>query len=72
MKIYANDNFKVVRMMNGFSIVDLADKVGVSKQMLGQVERRINGISPAKAKSIIEALGVEFKEVFEFVERGEK
>lgn len=72
MKIYANDNFSKVRLINGYSIAELARQTGISKQQLGQVEKGINGISPAKAKIVIELLGVQFDEVFKFLERGAK
>jgi DNA-binding XRE family transcriptional regulator len=69
MKIFANDNFKMQRIINGFTIVDLAAEVGVTKQALGQLERGANGVSPANALKITKALGVEFHDVFKFVER---
>jgi transcriptional regulator with XRE-family HTH domain len=72
VKILAKETFKNIRLLSGFSAAELARQAGVSKQQLGQVEKGINGISPSKAKAVIEVLGVNFDEVFTIAERGEK
>lgn len=69
MKIYATDNFRKTRIKKGFSLVALAEKAELSKQAIGQVERRANGISPAKAIKVIELLQTDFDNIFELVER---
>lgn len=69
MKIYAKDTFRLSRLKGGYTIKDIAEAVGVTKQMIGQIERRENGIGPANAKKLTEVLNVEFEEIFEFVER---
>lgn len=68
MKIYAKKNFKEIRMKKGYSIVGLAEKTEISKQALGQIERRINGISPENSQKIISTLNTEFDSIFELVE----
>lgn len=72
MKIYANSNFKLIRVMNGLTIKSLADRVGMTDQALGQIERGRNGISPANAKAILDELKVGFDDLFQFVERKKK
>jgi transcriptional regulator with XRE-family HTH domain len=71
MKVFAKENFREIRIRKGFSIVLLAEIVGMTKQAIGQIERRLNGVSPEKSQEILKALGVEFDEVFELVDRGE-
>jgi transcriptional regulator with XRE-family HTH domain len=71
LKIYAKMNFREVRIKKGFTIVSLSEAIGVTKQTIGQVERRVNGIGPKKATEIANILGVSFDEIFELVERGE-
>jgi DNA-binding XRE family transcriptional regulator len=69
MKIFAKGTLKLNRIMSGFTIVQLAEKVDMSAQALGQVERLKNGISPENAKKVCEVLEKEFDEVFMFVKR---
>lgn len=71
VKVYARPSFRELRIKKGFSIIMLAHKLNISRQMIAQVERRANGISPDKAKKICELLEVEFDEIFQLVERGE-
>ena len=54
----AKSNLRITRIKKGFSIVTLAEKVGVSKQAIGQLERGNNGISPENAQRILEVLDV--------------
>lgn len=70
MKIFAKENLKFVRMKAGYTAVDLAKKMNVSKSTIGQIERRVNGASPAICKEITDILGVEFDEIFEIVPYG--
>jgi transcriptional regulator with XRE-family HTH domain len=72
MKIYASEKMRLHRILQGLTIVELANKVEMSKQAVGQIERGNNGVGPANAKKIAEVLGVEFDEIFTFVERGVK
>lgn len=71
MKVLAKESFREIRIKKGFSIVLLAEVVGMTKQAIGQIERRLNGVSPEKSQEILKTLGVEFDEVFELVDRGE-
>lgn len=71
MKIYAKKGFREKRLLRGHTLVSLGLAADASKQTMGQVERRVNGIGPEKAKKVAQALHVEFEEIFEFVERGE-
>jgi transcriptional regulator with XRE-family HTH domain len=71
MKVFAKENFREIRIKKGFSIVLLAEVVGMTKQAIGQIERRLNGVSPEKSQEILKTLGVEFDDVFELVDRGE-
>lgn len=72
MKIYAREGFTKELMVRGYSIPDLAKAIGVSKQSLYYVTKNVNGVSPSTAKKIADVLGVEFDEIFVFVERKSK
>jgi len=69
MKVYAKKNFKETRIKKGFNTVGLSKEINLTKQMIAQVERRANGISPEKAVLIATVLNVGFDEIFELVER---
>lgn len=69
MKVFAKENFKSIRIKNGFSLVDLSRESGLTKQAIGQIERRSNGVSPKSAKVLTGLLNVDFDEIFELVER---
>ena len=69
MKVFAKENFKTTRIKSGFSLSGLADTLEMSKQALGQIERRSNGVAPENARRIVELFGVEFDDVFELIER---
>lgn len=71
MKVHANEKFREIRIKEGFTIGDLAEVVGMTKQAIGQIERGLNGVSPKKAKKIIDVLDVEFDDIFKLVDRGE-
>lgn len=70
MRVFAKENFKEVRMKKGYGLVKLSELIGISKQGLAQVENRTNGISPERARLVLDILEVEFDEIFELVERG--
>lgn len=67
MKVMAKSNLRITRIKKGFSTVTLAEKVGLSKQAIGQLERGNNGISPENAQRILEVLDVSFDDVFVIV-----
>lgn len=69
MKVIAKNTFREIRIKSGFSTVTLAEKIGTSKQNVGQIERRVNGIAAEKAKMVTELFGVSFDDIFELVER---
>jgi DNA-binding XRE family transcriptional regulator len=69
VKVIAKNTFREIRIKSGFSTVTLAEKIGTSKQNVGQIERRVNGIAPDKAKVVTELFGVSFDDIFELVER---
>lgn len=71
MKVFAKENFKEMRIKKGFSIVSLAEIVGMTKQAIGQIERRSNGVSPEKSQEILKVLELDFDDIFELVDRGE-
>jgi DNA-binding XRE family transcriptional regulator len=69
MKVFAKKCFREIRIKKGFTTVSLGNAIGTTKQMVGQFEKRLNGVGPDKAKKIIDVLEVEFDDVFELVER---
>lgn len=69
MKIYAKDHFKVARLMQGFSVIALAEELEMSRQAINQIEKGVHGISPAKAKQATEILNAKFGDIFKLVER---
>lgn len=71
MKIKAKNNLRKCRIIKGFTQVELAEKVELTPQMIGQLENGISGVNPSNAKKIVKVLNVEFDDVFELVERGE-
>ena len=72
MKVKATDNFKIVRLKKGFSQTELAKRVGITSQALGQIERRKIGVSPSTSSEILSHLNVKFDDIFEIVERMEE
>jgi DNA-binding XRE family transcriptional regulator len=68
VKVYAKETLRAARIKQGHTIVSLAKAIGTTKQTIGQVERRVNGIGPDKAKQITIALGVKFDDIFELVD----
>lgn len=69
MRIFVKPNLKATRLKKGYSLSTFAEAVGLTKQMIAQIERRANGISPEKSQEVLKVLGVEFDDVFELVER---
>lgn len=65
MKVMAKKSLRITRIKAGFTLEMLADKAGMTRQAISQVERKINGIMPDKAIVICNALQVEFDQVFE-------
>ncbi|PEW67204.1 transcriptional regulator [Bacillus cereus] len=49
---------------SGYSLSDLAKKVGISQSNLSNVVNGRNGVSPKNAKAIIEALNTNFDVLF--------
>ena len=70
MKIYAKNQFKLARLMQGFTVVALAKELEMSRQAVTQIENGTHGISPEKAKLATEVLNAEFGDIFKLVERG--
>lgn len=70
MKVYAKEHALVqARFRKGVSVLELASRLGVSRQAIYNIEKRRNGISPALCTEIVKVLGVEFDEVFTFEEK---
>lgn len=55
----------------GYSKKEYAQKVGVSTSTVHAVLAKVRNASPRTAKNMCDALGVNFDEVFEIVEKGE-
>lgn len=51
------------RIRQGMKCADLARKIGVTRQSIAAVERGLSP-SPDLSKKIVEALGIEFDDVF--------
>lgn len=69
MKIFAKKGTKELVMKKGYSITDLADEIGISRQGLHQCMKNQVGIKPKYATKITEILKEDFDSLFEFVER---
>lgn len=67
LSIYAKPEFIMVRLRKGYTLNRLAEIVGVTRQSMSQIERRTNGVGPENSKKILEALEVEFDDIFEII-----
>jgi len=56
-----------VRIKQGLTCADLAEKAGVARQTISQIERGVNP-GPAVAKKIVEILNIPFDDIFSIVE----
>ena len=63
MKIKANENFKNIRVLNGYSIQGLAREMKVNASVVFKIEQGKN-IRPATAKKACEALEEPFNRLF--------
>jgi transcriptional regulator with XRE-family HTH domain len=54
-------------MRKGMTLEKVAELTGYTTSAFGKIERRLNGISPGKVERVLEALQMEFDDVFEIV-----
>lgn len=70
MKVYAKENaLKQARFKKGITAIELAARVGVTRQAISNIENRKNGVSPALCMEIVRVLESEFDDLFSFEER---
>lgn len=69
MKVVAKKELRVARIKKGLTAYQMADHTGLTHTGYRQMERRVNGISPAKAKTVCEVLNLDFEKLFELVDR---
>jgi transcriptional regulator with XRE-family HTH domain len=68
VRIFAKEDFRSRRIRMGFTCESIAALTGYTTSAFSKVERRENGINPKRAKKVLEALQLDFDEVFELVE----
>jgi len=64
IEVKSKDIFVEAVYKNGYSLTQLAVKIGMSQSNLSNVLGGRNGISPKKAKAIIGILNAEFDDLF--------
>jgi transcriptional regulator with XRE-family HTH domain len=67
LKIYAKESMRMERMRKGFNLTDFAELAGYTTSSMGKIENRRNGIAPNRTQRVLDILGMEFDDVFEFV-----
>lgn len=67
LKIFAKESMRMERMRKGFTLTRFAELAGYTTSSMGKIENRRNGISPKRTQKVLDVLGMEFDEVFEFV-----
>jgi transcriptional regulator with XRE-family HTH domain len=55
-------------MRKGLTLEKVAALAGYTTSAMGKIERRLNGINPKRTKYVLEALEMDFDDVFEIVE----
>jgi transcriptional regulator with XRE-family HTH domain len=58
------DSIRLARIKAGLNLLTVADRAGISKSHLSNVERGITGVSPETLASIAKAIGCEMAEFF--------
>lgn len=69
MKIVAKEDLQKRRLMAGMSSKKMAESADMTYQGYWRMESGRGGISPERSRLIVDALGVEFEDVFEIIER---
>lgn len=72
IKLYAKPDFSERRIKAGHSVATLAKASGVTPGAIRHYEARVNGIKPAVAMKICEALGAELPELFDMIDNKTK
>lgn len=67
LKIYAKENMRMIRMRKGFNLTEFAELAGYTTSSMGKIENRRNGISANRTQKVLDVLGVEFDDIFEFI-----
>ena len=66
-QVRAREDFPTIRIKHGYSINELARRMGVNASVVYSAERG-NGVRPATAKKAVEALGEPFENLFDIIE----
>jgi transcriptional regulator with XRE-family HTH domain len=67
----AGNNLRNERLRRGLSLDELADKAGMTKSSLSEIERGISHPRPRTAKRLCAAFSMDFDELFTIAEREE-
>lgn len=57
------NNIKRARKLNGMTVYDVAQKVGITAGAVSRIERGLSGVRPSNAKKLAETLGISIEEV---------
>lgn len=69
--VYAKEILRELRVSNGYTLEKLGKTVGYTASALAKIEKRHNGLNPRRVPKFLEVFGMEFKDLFEFIEREE-
>lgn len=67
-QVRAREDFPIIRIKHGYSINELARRMGVNPSVVFSIERG-NGVRPATAKKAVEALGEPFDKLFNIIDK---
>lgn len=62
-QVRAKEDFPIIRIKHGYSINELARRMGVNPSVVYSIEKG-NGVRPKTAKKAVEALGEPFESLF--------
>lgn len=68
LKIFAKPGLRQLRARKGLTMTKLAQLSGYSVSSMAKIELRRNGIKPDRVQGVLDALGKEFDDLFEFVD----
>lgn len=70
-RVYAKPRLRVERVSRGYSLDEFSKLIDYSYAGYGKIELRRNGLRPKGINKILTALGMEFDDLFEFIELDE-
>jgi transcriptional regulator with XRE-family HTH domain len=67
LKVFARETLRKERLRQGYTLATFCKAVYYSESAFSKIEKRINGLSPKGTVRVCEVLGMEFDDLFEFI-----